>query len=968
MTLGPAAYLYERERETEALELALEHAHAGDGGVVVLLGPAGIGKSRLIAAAADLAWARDLELLAAAGAEPEREFPFGVALQLFERVVRQASAAQRARLLNGAAGLAEPLLGGDPTAVSGTSARLFPLVHGLFWLMSNLAERRPLVVAVDDLHWCDQESLRFLLYVAQRISALRALLVVSARPGEQATAEGLREQLIEHPQARVLRLAPLTHAAVRSVSETELGFAVGDEFVAACARVTGGNPFFLRELLAALQSDGIEARTADPERVLGLAPDALTQRLLVRVMRLAEPAPSVARALAVLGERPSLAHAARLAGVDPSAASEAADALARAEILDRSLLHSGGPASFIHPIVRAAIYHDQSAAERARAHAEAAQLLMEDQAPVEEIATHLLRAPPGTDPRAAGYLVAAARRAGARGSPGAAARLLERVLAERLGDTQRGELLSELAGAELAAGHAIAAGQHAAAANALLQVPEQRAVAQRLRGQALGTARRYAEAADAFEQAISEVPEGSELARDLRASFVTMCMLDGSLRSRGLQHIPKIVLAANPTSTEHNLIAWIAGNRALSLKAERDEVRALAHRAWGEGALLRAEGGDGEGWAAVCVALGICEYFEEALEIAEVALDETRRQGSISGAAIASLCRAFPLFERGQILDAIAELESALRARDAGWRRATEVASAFLARGLIERGQLAEAAESLVSAEQPPTRPSFEHALLLEARARVRLAQGDASGALTDARGAGSDLQDLRIRSPYFSWRATAAQAALALADRAPADQLIEEELELSLRLAAPACIARGLRIKGLIEGGTAGLQLLEQAAQTIPADPPRLERIRALVELGSALRRANKRSAARQPLTEAHQLAQSGGATLLAERARIELAAMGARPRKEPAAQDQLTASEHRVAEMARRGMTNKQIAQTLFITVKAVEWHLHHAYLKLNITSRKQLTEALTTEQAKAQPRLQPTTHGTAASSVAT
>lgn len=941
MTTG--AYLFERQLETETLELALGNARAGDGGVVALVGPAGIGKSRLIAAAAELARAWDLEVLTASGAEPEREFPFGVALQLFERVVRQASAGQRATLLHGAAGLAGPLFGGDPTAVGGTSPQLFPLVHGLFWLLSNLAERRPLLVAVDDLHWCDQESLRFLLYLAQRISALGVLLVVSARPGEPPADGGLRQQLIEHPQARVLRLAPLSDAAVRAVTEEQLGFAVEDEFVAACTEVTGGNPFFLHELLAALESDGVDPGSAEPGRVLGLAPEALTQRLLMRVMRLAEPAPSVARALSVLGERPKLAHAARLAGVESAAAAGAADALARAEILDPTLLRSGGPPSFAHPIVQAAIYHDQSAAERARSHAEAARILMDDRAPAEEIATHLLRAQPGTDPRAAEFLVAAARQAGARGSPGSAARLFGRALAEQQGDGQRGELLCELAEAEIAAGHANAAEQHAAEAYALLAAPELRAAAQRLRGHALATARRYAEAADAYEQGVSEVPEDSELARDLRASFVTTCMLDGSIRSRAMPHIPKIFLAADPTSTEHHLLAWIAAVQAMSLGAERDEIRQLAHRAWGSGALLEAEGGDGEGWAAACVALVLCEHFEESMELAEAALAETRRRGSISGAAIASLCRAIPLFERGQVLDAVAELETALQAREAGWGRATEVASAFLARGLIERGQLAEAAAALKSAPKPPARRSFEHALLLEARARVRLAEGDASGALTDARGAGSDLHDVRINNPCFSWRATAAQAALALDDHKLADQLIEEELELSRRLAAPANIARGLRIKGLIEGGTAGLRLLEQAARTIPEDPSRLERIFALVDFGSALRRANHRAAAREPLLEAHQLARAGGATALAERARIELAALGARPRKEPAARDQLTASEHRVAEMARRGMTNKQIAQTLFITVKAVEWHLHHAYLKLDITSRKQLPQAL-------------------------
>jgi DNA-binding CsgD family transcriptional regulator len=956
MRLGEAAYLYERERETEALDLALEKACAGDGGLILFVGPAGIGKSRLVAAGRDFARARDFEVLAAAGAEPEREFPFGVALQLFERVVRDASAAQRAELLEGAAGLAGPLFCGDPAAVSGASPALFPLVHGLFWLLSNLAERRPLVLAVDDLHWCDSESLRFLLYVAQRVSALRVLVLVSARPGEAVTAEALLGQLIEHPDARVLRLAPLSHEAVRAVSETELGFAVADEFVAACARVTGGNPFFLNELLSALRSEGIDAHNADPERVLGLAPEALTQRLLVRVMRLPEPAPSVARALAVLGDRPSLDHVAALAGVDRAAASEAADALARAEILDPRLLRSGEPASFVHPIVRDAIYYDRSAADRGRSHAEAARLLLDSRASVEEIAAHLLRARPGTDPRAVTCLVAAARQAGARGSPGSAARLLGRALEEQLTDAERGELLCELAASEIAVGHADAAERHAAEGHVLLGAPESRARAQRLRGQALGTARRYAEAADAYERGVSEVPDDSELARDLRASFVTMCLLDGTVRSRALPHVPKIVLAADPTSTEHNLIAWIAARQAFSLKAERDEVRALAHRAWGNGALLQAEGGDGEGWAAACVALNLCESFEESIEIAGAALAETRRRGSISGSAIASICRAIPLFERGEILDAIAELETALQAREAGGGRATEAASAFLARSLIERGQLAQAAESLKTTEQPAARRSFEHALRLEAHARVRLAQGDASGALTAARDAGSELQDLQIRNPYFSWRATAAQAALALDDRTTAAQLIEEELELSRHVAGPAGIARGLRIKGLIEGGETGLHLLEQAANTIPADPPRLERTRALADFGSALRRANKRSAARTSLKEAHELARSGGATALAERARIELAALGARPRKEPADRDQLTASEHRVVEMARQGMTNKQIAQALFITVKAVEWHLHHAYLKLNIKSRKQLAQALTAEQEKAHPLVRP------------
>ncbi len=941
-----AAPLYERGGELEALQLALDDARARGGRVVTVLGPAGIGKSRLLSAARELAQAGGVETLTAAGAEAERDFPFGVALQLFEGAVREASAKQRAKLLSGAAALAGPLFGADFEAVNviGAPRRLFPLLHGLFWLCSNLTERAPLLLVVDDLHWCDEASLRFLLYVAQRISSLRALLVVSTRPGEGAAAEELRGQLVEHAQGRVLRLAPLSSAAVRTLIEEELGFPVGDPLVAACAQVTAGNPFFLRELLAALRSEGIDASSADPERVLGLAPEALTQRLLVRVMRLAEPAPALARALAILGDRASLRHAAALAGVDPAAAGVAADALARAEILDSSLLRSGGAVSFAHPIVRTAIYNDQSASERGRGHAKSAQLLLADHAPVEEVASQLLRAEPGLEPRAVECLRESARLAAGRGAPKSAARLLQRALAEPLDDAQRAPLLMELAALQIAVGEVADAERHAREAHAQLQQAEARAQAQQLRGRALYTAGRLAEAADAFEQGLAEVPDDSELGRELRASFATMCLLEGTLRARGMKYFPKIVPVPDPTPSERLLIARLAAYRAFLAQDSREEVHALVNHAWGQGTLLEAIGVDGEGWSALCAALSFCEYFEEAIGMGQAALDDARRRGSLTGFATASYCRAFPLFERGQILDAIADLDAALQARDMGWQRWAGAAAACLACALVERGELGEAANALAAADQSRAQRSVEQCLLLEARARLHLADGDPADALADATEAGRRLlEDFTIISPYLPWRATAARAALALEDHAAARELIEQELELSRRLGAPACIARGLRIAGLIEGGAAGLRLLEQAADTIPASPPRLERIRALVDLGAALRRANKRAAAREPLKEAHRLARNGGATALAERAREELAVLGARPRKAPAARDQLTASERRVAELAQQGLTNKTIAQTLFVTTKAVEWHLHHAYQKLNINSRKQLAQAL-------------------------
>jgi DNA-binding NarL/FixJ family response regulator len=150
----------------------------------------------------------------------------------------------------------------------------------------------------------------------------------------------------------------------------------------------------------------------------------------------------------------------------------------------------------------------------------------------------------------------------------------------------------------------------------------------------------------------------------------------------------------------------------------------------------------------------------------------------------------------------------------------------------------------------------------------------------------------------------------------------------------------------GLVEGGKAGLGLLREAVEVLAGSEARLEHVRALVDLGAALRRANQRTEARGRLREGVDLARKVGALGLAERAYEEIAATGARPQKFlQTGLDALTASERRVAQLAADGMSNREIAQTLFVTIKTVEVHLSHAYRKLEITSRVQLTKALST-----------------------
>jgi len=159
-----------------------------------------------------------------------------------------------------------------------------------------------------------------------------------------------------------------------------------------------------------------------------------------------------------------------------------------------------------------------------------------------------------------------------------------------------------------------------------------------------------------------------------------------------------------------------------------------------------------------------------------------------------------------------------------------------------------------------------------------------------------------------------------------------------------PRAAGIALRARGLLEGGEGGLRDLREAAELLAKSGARLEHARALVELGAALRRANQRTAGREPLRTGLDLAQRCGATRLAQRARAELIAAGARPRREAVTGlEALTASERRVAELAAAGMSNPEIAQALFITLNTVEGHLRRTYHKLSIGSRGQLPAAL-------------------------
>ena len=211
----------------------------------------------------------------------------------------------------------------------------------------------------------------------------------------------------------------------------------------------------------------------------------------------------------------------------------------------------------------------------------------------------------------------------------------------------------------------------------------------------------------------------------------------------------------------------------------------------------------------------------------------------------------------------------------------------------------------------------------------------------------GRCMEAFGLRNPALvAWRSHLALALIALDRRDEALELAREEVELAREWGAPRPIGVALRALGLAQSGQEGIATLRESLEVLGSSSAKLERARSLVELGAALRRSNKRAEARELLKEGIDQAVRSGSQPLVDQAEAELAATGARPRRLLlSGVESLTASERRVADFAARGLSNKDIAQTLFVTTKTVEVHLSNVYRKLGIGSRNDLPQALGT-----------------------
>ena len=933
-----------RDSELGQVEALVARVSSERGAVAVLEGPAGIGKTALLAHAAGRAAGVGFSVLWAAGMRLERDYPYGVVRQLFRPVIARAGSED---LLDGAAGLARPSLGlsaAGTGSAGGWGDAASGAMHGLYWLTANLADRAPLLIAVDDAHWADAMSLRFVLYLAHRIRDVPALLLIATRGAVEGDDE-LFGQLSGIPELPVLRPAPLT--------EPEVARLIGGDgdagFVAECHRVCGGNPFLLGELLSALSDEGVRGSSGDAARVSSIAPRSIVQWVLARLVALGADAQQLATAFAVLGADAGLTDAASLAGLQPGAAAGAADSLIAANILSDER-----PYDFVHPLVRAAVYDGVSPARRAADHRRAAQLAADHQAPAAMVAAHLLACEPARDAWVVEALRSAAGEASASGAPASAARYLERALEEEPLRAVRAEVLVELGEAQLGAGLAPAA-ERLGEALELLDEPRRRAEVSFSLGRGLFSMGDAPAAAEALRRGLAELPEtGDDLSLRLRAWYVIAAPEDVEAHRAATEWLQAFLqdTTAGRTRTERLLLAQHAYQSALSGRPDCNEVARLARRALSNGALLRDGGADLASYLGTCYSLIIAGELRAAIAELDRAIDLSRRWGSAVGFGWFSAARGAAHLRQGKLLEAIADFNAARAVYLDEYALGLRGVPGLLAICLIERGELAEAAEVLASVadlEQWIAQPAY--IAYLCAVGRLKAAQGNTTEALDALLECKHRVEAMSAPNPALAppWRSDAALLASQLGRADLARDLVADGLRLARAFGAPHAIAPTLRAAGLIEGGESGLKQLEGAVAVLDGSGCDLELACSLVEQGAALRRMGRRRDALDPLRRGLDLASRCGARVTADRAREEMLAAGARPRRERVyGVDALTASERRVARMAAEGMTNPEIAQALFVTVRTVTTHLGHVYQKLNITGRDQLVQALSAEAA--------------------
>ncbi|MEV7554555.1 AAA family ATPase [Amycolatopsis sp. NPDC089917] len=901
--------MIERADQLAAIAGAVAEARAGAGEFVVVRGGLGAGRSALLHAAGEEAAARGVRVVRAAATPLERGVAHGVVWLLLEPLLE---AGRRGELLTAVRADSEFLA--DPP----DARRTHLVLHELLELFTEMVrDTGPVALLVDDLQWADAASARWLAYLAKRMSRLRVLVVATLLEGDDS-ADDIVVKDIARTAARTVHATPLSAAGVRAYLTARCGAEPAPEFADACYARTGGSPMLLDALVNTMLGHGLRPVASAAAELAALRPSPAAARLTRCLRAQPDDVRAVAKAMAALGEPTETGVLAELAGLDSPDFDAALRALRRLGVVDAP---ADGLLRFAGEMAGDLVADQLSAEEQDRLHLRAANVLYRNGRPVEQIGRQLLATVAEPEPWAADVLRTAASAALANSSPQTAAQYLQHALAHPGAD--RAELLVDLAaverGYDLPAAH-----RHLHQALGLMRDPVDRAFALGLLPVVAGV--RFAADVRRLRQVLAELrdvpgPEAAEAALRMEARLRYHERGVPGVGDAAADRLAELGPApAQESSAQRELVAVLLYLMTVAGTAPRESIVDLARQ------VLEREPGSPDQM-----------YTTLPLTVLVLAAADSL-DGVDSWLAAACGPAADPdlptlVAWAGQALVASATGLLGV-ARD---RAQAVLTSAGPSRVGITMTAMRVLAEIAMEQRDPALARLLVDNLEVEHDPWLRsLAHGTL--ALTEANhtAAAEYFLDCVHQLERFGNRVLLplrGQIALLLAatdDPKRAEAVAQGEVDRALSWGAPSSVGRALRIRAtLLDRDEDAVQVLREAAEILARSGDRLELARTLVLLGER----GTGPDARERLLEGRSLAAGCGASWLTG---------SAEPSDQPDG-GLLTATEQRVVELAVSGRRNRDIAELLEVTVRAVEKHLTSSYRKLRITGRAQLAAAM-------------------------
>ncbi|GGX28067.1 helix-turn-helix transcriptional regulator [Streptomyces noursei] len=933
-------------RDDELRTLARHAAAARDGraGLVLLHGPAGMGKTSLLRSFTASDVCRGMTVLYGTCGETVAGAGYGGVRELLGGLGLSGGDARRSPLLEGLAARALPALTADPAGPDAATGA-YPVLHGLYWLAARLMAQRPLVLVLDDVHWCDERSLAWIDFLLRRAEDLPLLVVLAWRSEAEPVAPAVLADIAAQRRPTVLGLHPLGPDNIGEMVRRVFRTTAAPSFVSRVAAVSGGNPLALARLLDELRAEGVRPDAAGERRAAEVGSHVLARSVRCLLERRPPWVRGVARAIAVLGPECTELLAA-LAGVPAATVDEALLVLRRAGILAADVV------DFVHDVVRSAVLDDVAPPTLAELRTNAALLLSDAGRPSEELAGQLMLLPVLDQPWMAAVLRDAAAQAESRGAPEAGVRCLYRVL-EVEPDNVAVRIQMARALAEINPPEAMRLLKEALSLAGDVRTRAQVAVQYGftcLAVQESPSGVRMLE--DALAKLTAELgPEPGPVDRELRTLVESVLLIVGAdekvtigaVRDRAA----RLTMPPGDTPAQRQMLAMTT---VLTAMDGRDAGSAVdqARRA------LRAPGVELEPWSLLSAsfALSLADEVADAQYALDLMLQYGQDNAAVWTYVLALSTRALLHHGVGAFPEALADAQTAVEILgEERWADSAVLPRVALATALVDRGE-PERAEHVLDGITRPRLERFviEYHWYLQARAYARWVRGDFQGALDLLLACGRSLEESRFSNPAFvPWWADGAVLLATLDRHDQARELAAYGSELAERWGTARGLGLAFMAQGVAAPGRAGIDHLTEAVSLLADSPARAMEARAELLLGHAHLKRDDLRAAREHLRAAADLAQRCGAVKLGVDARKLLVTAGGRVRRMTASPlDMLTGMERTVADLAVTGASNRAIAEALFVTVRTIETHLTSVYRKLGVGGRAELSAVLETRTA--------------------